>query len=201
LPHALCAVPPRHAPDAQHPLHELLSHAHVVPVQCRPVPQLPVVQTPPQPSSAPHAAFVQLGTQPQMPAWPPAPHVSSAAHWLFAQQDCPLPPHAPQLALPHVVPVAQTAHTVPPVPHAPCTSPGSHVETLQHPLQEVPSHAHTPVTQCWPLPHEPSWHVPPQPSAAPHALPLQSGMQPHTPAVPPPAHVRGNAQVLPAQHA
>jgi hypothetical protein len=112
------------------------------------VPQLPVEQTPPQPSSAPHAAFVQSGTQPQTPAWPPTPHVRGAAHWLPAQQGCPLPPQAPQLAVPHVVPVAQLAQTVPPAPHAPGALPGSHAETLQQPLQDVPSHVHTPVTQC-----------------------------------------------------
>jgi hypothetical protein len=148
VPHALCAAPPRHAPAAQHPPHDVESHAHVSPVQCRPAPQLPLLQMPPQPSSAPQGAFVQSGTQPQIPAWPPAPHVSSAAHALPAQHACPLPPHAPQLALPHVVPLAQTAHTVPPVPHALPTLPGSHVETSQQPPHDVPSHAHTPVTQC-----------------------------------------------------
>jgi hypothetical protein len=120
-------------------------------------------------------------------------------HALPGQHICPLPPHAPQLELPHASPLAHAWHTVPPIPHALEELPGSHVETSQHPLHELPSQTHTPVVQCWPLPHEPCWHAPPHPSSAPHALPAQLGVHPHAPARPPPPHCSGAVQLLPGQ--
>jgi hypothetical protein len=111
-----------------------------------------------------------------------------------------LPPHAPHVALPQATPLGHDAQTVPPTPHALTLAPVSQVETSQHPSHEVPSHTHRPVSQCWPLPHDPSWHDPPQPSSAPHALPLQLGVHPHTPDAPPPPQRSGLAQLVPAQH-
>ncbi len=200
LPHALIALPPRQLPDEQHPLQLDESHVHVPDVQWVPVAQLPVMQTPPHPSLPPHVAFVQSGAHPHTPGAPPTPHVRPVAQALPEQHACPLPPHAPQLALPHVAPEPQLVHTTPPIPHAAFVLPGSHVETSQHPPHDVPSHVHTPVTQRCPLPHDPSWHAPPHPSDAPQALPEQSGLQPQTPVVPPPLHVSGNAHVEPPQH-
>ncbi len=158
-----------------------------------------MAHTPPHPSSPPQAALAQFGVQPHTPACPPPPQVSGLLHPLPAQHVCPLPPHAPQLELPQASPLAHAWHTVPPIPHALEELPGSHVETSQHPLHELPSHTHTPVVQCWPLPHEPCWHAPPHPSSAPHALPAQLGVHPHAPARPPPPHCRGAVQLLPAQ--
>lgn len=201
LPHALLAAPPRQAPAEQHPAHEVPSHAHAPEAQWRPDPHVPLVQVPPHPSLPPHATPVQSGVHPHVPGLPFAPHVRPAVQALPAQHICPFPPHAPQLALPHATPDAHALHTTPPVPHALATLPGSHVARSQHPLHDVPSHVHTPVTQCWPLPHVPSWHTPPHESLAPHALPAQSGLQPHTFAVPPPPHDSGNAHVEPEQHA
>jgi hypothetical protein len=41
--------------------------------------------------------------------------------------------------------------------------------------------------------------LPPQPSSAPHALPAQVGVQPHTPGFPPPPQASGGAHELPQQ--
>jgi hypothetical protein len=70
---------------------------------------------------------------------------------------------------------------VPPWPQAASPVPGSHVLPLQHPVHDVESHAHTPLTQCWPLPQLPLLHTPPQPSLAPQALPVQLAVHPQTP--------------------
>jgi hypothetical protein len=69
---------------------------------------------PPQPSLAPHALPEQLGVQPHTPFCPPPPQVSRDAHASLAQQGWPLPPQAPQLEVPHVVPLAQVVHSAPP---------------------------------------------------------------------------------------
>jgi hypothetical protein len=116
---------------------------------------------------------MQFGMQPQVPSvW----QVRGLSQVLVAQHCCPLPPHAPQAELPQATPSAHAAHTVPPTPHELTDDPGSHVETLQHPLHEVASHTHTPVSQRWPSAHDPCWHAPPHPSSAPHALPSQVGV-------------------------
>ena len=93
-------------------------------------------------------------------------------------------------------------HWAPAAPHALLVVPGAHCPAVQHPLvHDVVSHVHVPVTQCSPVPAQlPVWQVPPQPSLAPHAAPLQFGVQPHTPLWPPPPHVSGEAHMLPAQH-
>jgi hypothetical protein len=110
-----------------------------------------------------------------------------------------LPPHAPQLVLPQVVPVAHVAHTAPPWPHAESLVPGSQVLPEQHPVHELVSQAQAPPAQRCPGAHDPSVHAPPQPSSAPHALPEQSGVQPQTPLCPLPPHARWPLHVLPAQ--
>jgi hypothetical protein len=127
--------------------------------------------------------------------------VSGAAHALSSQHASPLPPHPPQLADPHVVPLAHVVHVTPPLPHAPLSVPTSHALPEQHPVHDVASQAHTPLTQCSPPAHVPLVHTPPQSSLAPHALPAQLGVQPHTLAAPPPPHDSGDAHVFPAQHA
>jgi len=43
------------------------------------------------------------------------------------------------------------------------------------------SHAQVPLTQCRPLPQDPVAQVPPHPSLAPHAFPVQLGTQTHEP--------------------
>lgn len=101
---------------------------------------------PPQPSSTPHALPEQSGTHAH---WPEL-HVSGELQALPAQHGCPLPPHAPQLDEPHVVPPEHVTHTVPPAPHAPLLVPGSHVAPEQHPWHDVGSHAHAPFSQRWP---------------------------------------------------
>lgn len=155
-PHALFAVPPRHCPAEQHPEHDDASHAHSPATQWSPVVQVPASHTPPQPSSCPQAAPAQLGAQPQRPA-ATAPHIRGLAQSPPAQHDWPWPPHVPQLPAPHVDP-------------------------LQHPEHEAASHTQSPLTQCWPLPQvPPPSHTPPQPSSAPHALPVHVGVQPQSP--------------------
>jgi hypothetical protein len=198
LPHALPVVPARQAPDEQQPVQELVSHVHAPLAQRSPAPQLPVWQTPPHPSSAPQAVPEQLGVHPHVPLDPPPPHVKGEAHCPPAQHACPLPPHAPQL-VPHVCPVLHEAQVVPPCPQAALLVPGSHVVPEQHPVHDVGSHSHTPPAQCCPVAHDPAAHVPPQPSSAPHAFPLQSGAQPHRLLCPPPPHVSGAPQAPLAQ--
>jgi hypothetical protein len=199
LPHAPAAVPARHCPAEQHPVHDVESHTHAPLTQCSPAAQLPTAHTPPQPSFAPHGAPAQLGVHTQTPLAPPPPQVSGKVQVFPAQHGWPLPPHVPQPPVPHVVPLGHVAHTPPPLPHAAFVSPGSHVLALQHPLQDVGSHAHAPSTQCWPLPQLPDVHTPPQPSLAPHALPAQLGAHPQMPLAPPPPQVSGGAHVFPAQ--
>jgi hypothetical protein len=98
-----------------------------------------------------------------------------------------------------VVPLAHASHSVPPLPHAPSLVPLSHVDPVQHPAHDVPSHTQRPSSHRCPAPHVPLVQAPPQPSLAPHALPAQLGTQPQTPVAPPPPHVSGGAQP-PAQH-
>jgi hypothetical protein len=81
----------------------------------------------------------------------------------------------------HVCVVAQTEQVAPPVPHAPSPDPPWHSPPAQQPLHDDGSHAQLPPTQCRPLPQEPAAHVPPHPSLAPHALPVQSGTQTQEP--------------------
>jgi hypothetical protein len=113
LPHAAVVVPDRHCPAEQHPEHDVGSHTQAPLAQWSPLAQLPVAHVPPHPSFAPHAALAQFGVHPQTPACPPPPHDSGVLHMLPAQQGCPLPPHASQLALLHVCALAQTAHVTP----------------------------------------------------------------------------------------
>jgi hypothetical protein len=86
-----------------------------------------------------------------------------------------------QLCAMHVVGAAHARHAAPPLPQALVAVPAKHCPAEQQPVHEVPSHAHTPLTQCCPLPQLPVVHTPPQPSLAPHALPAQLGEHPHTP--------------------
>ncbi len=82
LPHALAEVPPRHDEPLQHPLHDVGSQTHTPASQCRPAPHSPVMQTPPHPSLAPHAA-AHVGVQVPVPhklGPPPPPHVRPAGH-------------------------------------------------------------------------------------------------------------------------
>ena len=81
-PHAFVAVPGRHVEPAQQPLHDVGSHAQIPASQRWPVPQLPVEQTPPQPSVAPHALPAHDGVQLPVPHWlgPPPPQVSAPGH-------------------------------------------------------------------------------------------------------------------------
>ncbi len=180
-------------------MHEVPSHTHAADAQWRPFPQLPVTQIPPQPSAPPQAFPVQLGVQPQTPGGPPPPQVSGLPHALPGQHGWPFPPQAPQLALPQATPLAHAAHTVPPAPHAVSLVPGWQADTSQQPVHEAPSQTHNPVTHRWPLPHAPLSQTPPHPSPAPHALPAQVGVHPHTPGRPPPPHWSGLAHA-PAQH-
>jgi hypothetical protein len=92
---------------------------------------------------------VQLGTQPQTPVVPPPPHWSGLAHPVPAQHGWPLPPHVPQ-STPHVWPLAQGAHTTPPLPQDVSCVPDAHVLPPQHPAHDVASHRHTPATHRWP---------------------------------------------------
>jgi hypothetical protein len=71
----------------------------------------------------------------------------------------------------------------------------THWPAEQHPPHDDGSQTHCPLAQRRPLGHAPAPQVPPQPSSAPHALPLQFGVQPHVP----PAHASGAAHA-PLQH-
>jgi hypothetical protein len=79
LPHAPSSVPAAHVLSfLQQPVHEVASQTHAPLTQRWPVPQLPVVQTPPQPSLAPQAFAAQLaahGPAPHVLGAPPPPHV------------------------------------------------------------------------------------------------------------------------------
>jgi hypothetical protein len=80
FPHAFPSVPGWHVPLAQHPLHDVGSHAHRSLAQCSPAGQLPLAQTPPHPSSPPHVFPMHVGAHPHTPVCPPPPHLSGAAH-------------------------------------------------------------------------------------------------------------------------
>ena len=83
----------------------------------------------------------------------------------------------------HCIGVLHDAQASPFVPHASVAVPGMQVFPWQHPLaHDDASHVHVPPTQCWPLPQLPLLHTPPQPSLAPHALPVQLGVHSHAPA-------------------
>jgi hypothetical protein len=140
-------------------------------------------------------------------------------HWLQAP---PLAPHATALGVVHVEPEqhpfghvslhpahapplqtsseGQVLHGPPPVPHMPCTLPGSQVEPLQHPsLQVVPSHTQLPPEQCCPLEHAappPHVHAPvdehPSPDP-PHGWQVE-------PWIPQRGPVGGEVHTLPVQH-
>jgi hypothetical protein len=190
VPHAFWLLPLSHVDPLQHPLHDVPSHTHRPSSHRCPAPHVPLAQTPPHPSLAPHALPAQLGSQPQTPDLPPPPHVSGGAHAPPPQHACPLPPHVPQLT-PHCVPLAHAAHATPPAPHPCWAAPLSQLAPLQQPLHDVGSHAHTPDTQCCPVPQPPSVHTPAQPSLSPHALPVQLAVHaptPHAFGMPPPPH-------------
>jgi len=107
-----------------------------------------------------------------------------------------------QLPCRHACAHAHALHAPPPAPHALVAVPAAHCPPEQHPLHDVASHAQIPLTQWSPVPLQlPVWHVPPQPSLAPHALPVQLAAHPQTPLAPAPPHVSGEAHVPPAQHA
>jgi hypothetical protein len=110
-----------------------------------------------------------------------------------------LPPHPPQLGLPHEAPFGHAAQSVPPTPHTLSDFPGWQVERSQHPPHDVVSQMQSPLAHRCPLPQAPFSQTPPQPSISPHALPAQLGVQPHTPECPPPPHDSGVAHALPRQ--
>jgi hypothetical protein len=199
VPHAADVVPDWHCPAEQQPPHDVASHAQVPCTQCWPSAHDPALHVEPHPSLAPHALPAQLGVQPHTPGVPDPPQLSGAEHAPPGQHACPDPPHVPQPPVPQPVPVAHVAHTAPPLPQALPSVPGLHSLPAQHPLHDVASHVHTPLAQRWPASHDPASQVPPHPSLAPHALPVQLGMQPHTPGTPPPPHASGELQPLPAQ--
>jgi hypothetical protein len=106
--------------------------------------------------------------------------------------------HVPLL---HVCPLEHATHACPPAPQALLAVPDSHCPAEQHPVaHDVELHVHVPLTHAWPLGQEPLVHTPPHPSLAPHALPVQLAVHPHTPLVPPPPHESGEAHPSPAQH-
>jgi hypothetical protein len=117
--------------------------------------------------------------------------VNGGAHGWPLQHGCPLPPQVPQSPVPQLVPLAQTAQETPPLPQAPLSLPFSHDDPLQQPAQEVPSHKHAPDTHRCPVPQLPLVHTAMQPSLAPHALLLQSGVHGFVPQTfcPPPPQV------------
>ena len=82
LPHALLATPGKHCEPLQQPLHDVGSHTQVPPSQCWPEPQVPVTQTPPQPSLAPHVLAPHDGVHVPVPQMfgPPPPQVRPPAH-------------------------------------------------------------------------------------------------------------------------
>jgi hypothetical protein len=198
LPQALLVVPGSHRPAEQHPVaHDVELHVHMPLTHASPLGQEPELHVPPQPSLAPHALPVQLGVHPHVPLWPPPPQLSGEAHAWPAQHGCPLPPHVPQLAVPHWVPPAQAAHATPPWPQALWLVPDSHVAPLQHPEHDVGSQRHDPATHLCPVAQLPSVHTPAQPSLAPQALPVQLGV--HVP-VPQTLGLAPAPQVWPMLH-
>jgi hypothetical protein len=160
VPHASCADPGMQVFPWQHPVgHDTASHVHVPPTQCCPVPQLPLLHIPPQPSLAPHA--LQLGVQPHVPPV----QVVPPAHAVHTVPPC---PHAPS-SVPgsQVVPLQQPLHEVTSHWHAPATH--------RCPLAQLP---------CAQVPAHPSL----APHAFPLQSGVH-GPLPHTLGVPPPPHV------------
>jgi len=144
-------------------------------------------QMPPQPSGSPHWAPVQAGTQETHAPWrqsipgsqQTAPQVT-LVHW-----HAPLtqvwfgPAHGPWQMPPHPSAAPQALPAQLGVQHAPWEQA---CPCAQHAApQAVNAHWHTPLTQVWFGPAQVPWHTPPQPSAAPQALPAQLGVQ-HAPA-------------------
>jgi hypothetical protein len=97
-PHALVDPPGRHCAPLQQPLHEVGSHTHAPPSQCSPAPQLPVTQTPPQPSLAPHALVVHEGVHVPVPQRfaPPPPQVRPEGHAPQSRTSPQRPDNLPQ---------------------------------------------------------------------------------------------------------
>jgi hypothetical protein len=83
--------------------------------------------------------------------------------------------HAPVV---HVCVPPHVTHAAPPAPHEVVVVPARHELPLQQPEHDVVSHTQVPAEQRWPVLHAPVVQVPPQPSLAPHALPLQLGVHP-----------------------
>jgi hypothetical protein len=94
--------------------------------------------------------------------------------------------------------VEHATHEAPPLPHAVAVLPGSHAPLAgsQQPAHDVGSQEQAPATQRCPAGHPPSAQSPPQPSLAPHALPVQSGVHGPTPHAfgPPAPHVMPGMQ-------
>jgi hypothetical protein len=80
FPHAPLSVPGWHAPDAQHPVHDVVSHAHAPDTQCKPLAHVPCAHTPAHSSDSPHAFPAQLGMHVPVPHvfGPPPPHVPAS---------------------------------------------------------------------------------------------------------------------------
>jgi hypothetical protein len=124
---------------------------------------VPVVHAPPALQQPAHGPSEQSppATQRFVVALQTAPAGQSAA----LEQPHPPATQAVPLGLP-----AQAPHTAPPVPHCVpvCDPVGTQLRPLQQPVaHEVVVHAHSPLTQAWPLAQ--LEHAPP---AAPHALVL-----------------------------
>ena len=107
--------------------------------------------------------------------------------------------HAPAL---HACPGMHALHAPPPVPHAARSVPAWHAPLAQQPLQDIVSQVQAPATQRRPAPHVPCAHLPPHPSSAPQAFPVQLGV--HVAPQPDPgmqvlAQPSGAPQALPAQ--
>ena len=84
-----------------------------------------------------------------------------------------LPPwHCPPVQV--CVPV-QGTHAVPPTPHAEVALPPRQVVPLQHPEQDDESQTQLPAEQRCPMLQVPVAQMVPQPSLAPHALPVHDG--------------------------
>jgi hypothetical protein len=100
VPHALVLVPTTHScPDAQHPLHDVVSHAQTPCAQRSPVAHDPFVHTVLQPSLSPQALPRQSGVQFPTPQTfgPPPPHVPDAQppHSTIVPQTLLICPHLP----------------------------------------------------------------------------------------------------------
>lgn len=92
------------------------------------------------------------------------------------------------------VPPEQTEHFPPLPPQAEALEPVSHPLLSQQPApQEVVVHVQFPLTHSSPAAQAPVLQIPPHPSGAPQAWPVQLGVQPQVCAVPEPPHVWGAA--------